>query len=628
MTWQVVTTGVRIESYGGWPHGFQPLVKTPTNYVHYFTKVREGGAPDGAPHWNHVYEWYRDWTGGWPRIGAFGGSRVSAHGSGADGLNNLAAAQYWDGLCVFWQAFSPPGGERWLPGGHLPTTWAVHLRWASRRDGAEEWTQRGVLDGHNPELGRRIDGDLGDAVVALGNDDAIHVFYKSPVGLRHAWRLRREPIPADDSRYWYYETVGGDTSYRPVAVPRQGGAISVLWGDQHGVLDAPNTTTFPATPGAWTIREKYNPIGRIEHLSSVAAVEWNDSLHVFYYRGFVNTPGIFHGERDAAGWHHELWLPNRSPAGIAAAAYGDAIHVLYGNCADGTLEYACYRPQQPPRPQRVDDGFVPHFSGPNPDPLTPLPFSDTLNPSAYVLGKEVRVMYAIRPRRRLAEGRSVQEAFYRPLPRVHIEAFAATPHVFVFVPSVLIRLRSARQFWVSATLTVRAGAGAEHVVVTEDPYNLGAVVGDWQERQLNSNPPSAVVGFWLGRTLDGTNLAVSNGPFTFRLVVTDANGQQSEAETAVNIQWRSGRIECVTRAPDEAPTRALQGFGGRRGGFLWRLTREELIGEIRRGERFFVERPDGNRVDVVIARTDDGFEYVRTTADGTEPNNLLNLPDC
>jgi hypothetical protein len=70
-------------------------------------------------------------------------------------------------------------------------------------------------------------------------------------------------------------------------------------------------------------------------------------------------------------------------------------------------------------------------------------------------------------------------------------------------------------------------------------------------------------------------------------------------------------------------------FGGHNsGGFTWRLSRKALVEELKRGSQFFVERPAGARVDALVARSDTGLEYVRTSADGAEPNNLLSLPDC
>jgi len=43
---------------------------------------------------------------------------------------------------------------------------------------------------------------------------------------------------------------------------------------------------------------------------------------------------------------------------------------------------------------------------------------------------------------------------------------------------------------------------------------------------------------------------------------------------------------------------------------------------------FYVERPAGDVVDVVVAMSAYGNRYLKTTADGDMPNNLLSLPEC
>ena len=43
---------------------------------------------------------------------------------------------------------------------------------------------------------------------------------------------------------------------------------------------------------------------------------------------------------------------------------------------------------------------------------------------------------------------------------------------------------------------------------------------------------------------------------------------------------------------------------------------------------FYVERPAGDSVGVVVAVSAAGNKYVKTQADGDQPNNLLSLPEC
>jgi len=59
-----------------------------------------------------------------------------------------------------------------------------------------------------------------------------------------------------------------------------------------------------------------------------------------------------------------------------------------------------------------------------------------------------------------------------------------------------------------------------------------------------------------------------------------------------------------------------------------RFSEDEAINRINSGaDRFYVERPEGHRVWVIVARRE-GREYIKTEIDGEKPDNLLSLPDC
>jgi Protein of unknown function (DUF3892) len=64
-------------------------------------------------------------------------------------------------------------------------------------------------------------------------------------------------------------------------------------------------------------------------------------------------------------------------------------------------------------------------------------------------------------------------------------------------------------------------------------------------------------------------------------------------------------------------------------GSRWKLSETEAIQGIRQGKwAFYVERPVGHRVNVVIAFSRFGNEYLKTESDGEQPDNLLSLPEC
>jgi hypothetical protein len=86
------------------------------------------------------------------------------------------------------------------------------------------------------------------------------------------------------------------------------------------------------------------------------------------------------------------------------------------------------------------------------------------------------------------------------------------------------------------------------------------------------------------------------------------------------------RIQCVQKLAGLDLYEQITHVGGA-GSARWKLPVEEVIRQIRDGEReFFVERPIGDEVDVIVAVSPSGKKYLMTLADFDAPDTLLKLP--
>ncbi|WP_186142376.1 DUF3892 domain-containing protein [Burkholderia gladioli] len=85
-------------------------------------------------------------------------------------------------------------------------------------------------------------------------------------------------------------------------------------------------------------------------------------------------------------------------------------------------------------------------------------------------------------------------------------------------------------------------------------------------------------------------------------------------------------IKCINKSNRTNPHERITHVGG----FTdrqWKITSDDAIGYIERGEwSFFVSR-GGRTVEVVVA-VHNGRKYLKTVPDGVTPDNLLSLPEC
>jgi hypothetical protein len=89
------------------------------------------------------------------------------------------------------------------------------------------------------------------------------------------------------------------------------------------------------------------------------------------------------------------------------------------------------------------------------------------------------------------------------------------------------------------------------------------------------------------------------------------------------------QVLCVRKTNRPNPHERITHIGGLNSGTTaWRITQEEAIAAIENGKWSFYVSRGGRTVSVVVAVSRWGHKYIKTEADGDQPDNLLSLPDC
>jgi hypothetical protein len=89
------------------------------------------------------------------------------------------------------------------------------------------------------------------------------------------------------------------------------------------------------------------------------------------------------------------------------------------------------------------------------------------------------------------------------------------------------------------------------------------------------------------------------------------------------------QIMCINKTDRFNAHERIRNCGGINNGARWKKTQEEIIREIEnKVNQYFVKVGGYREVEVIVATSQRGNKYIKTTEDGEQPNNLLSLPEC